>query len=168
MDYWKYAFQTLYSIRYLTSLLLSHKLTIMYLRNTWGWYVVRVKAFLTYLKDINKYFMVGSELRFIEYEFKNWYMLISLFIYIHLHQSQVLEMCERENLSHDFFSLAMWHSLEVCSYIECIVGRVRFHMVKCDFWCTTQNSGVMVVGEKSNGGSANKSFYGVLDEVLYV
>ena len=68
-----------------------------------------------------------------------------------------------------FFSLAMEPSLEVRSYNGCIVGGVRFHTLKRDSWCTTQNSGVIVVGEGSggSGGGVDNYFYCVLDEVLH-
>ena len=75
-------------------------------------------------------------------------------------------MHEREKFSQDFFSLAMGHSLEVCSYSGCIVVGIRFHTLERDCRCTTHNTGVMVVGEGSEG--ADNNVYGVLDEVLYV
>lgn len=78
-------------------------------------------------------------------------------------------MCERENLSTDFVLLAMGLAHEVWSYSGCIVGGVRFHTVELDSRRPTQNSGVMVVDEKSASGSGyNNNFYGVLDEVLDV
>ncbi|KAA0047849.1 CACTA en-spm transposon protein [Cucumis melo var. makuwa] len=77
-------------------------------------------------------------------------------------------MRERENISHDFFSLAMGPSLDVRSYSGCIVRGVRFHTVEYDFRCTTQNSRVMVIGESSGSGSGDNNFYSVLDEVLDV
>ena len=79
--------------------------------------------------------------------------------------AQVLEMHEREKLSHVFFSLTMGPSLEVRCYSGCIIGGVRFHTIEGDFQCTRQNSGVMVVSE--NSGS-NNNFYDVLDELLFV
>ena len=85
-----------------------------------------------------------------------------------VHQFQVIaEMRENSNISQDLFSLAMGPSLNVHSYSGCIIGGVRFHSLERDFRRTTQNSGVTVIGEGS-GGSANNSFYGVLDEVLHV
>ncbi|KAA0052037.1 CACTA en-spm transposon protein [Cucumis melo var. makuwa] len=50
----------------------------------------------------------------------------------------------------------------------CIVGGIRFHTLEYDSRHTTQNSGVMVVGEGSGGGSSDNNFYGVLDEVLHI
>ena len=85
-----------------------------------------------------------------------------------VHQFQVIaEMRENSNISQDLFSLAMGPSLNVHSYSGCIIGGVRFHLLERDFRRTTQNSGVMVVGE-GNGVDANNNFYGVLDEVLHV
>ncbi|KAA0042918.1 uncharacterized protein E5676_scaffold108G001430 [Cucumis melo var. makuwa] len=40
-------------------------------------------------------------------------------------------------------------------------------MSECDSRRTTQNSGVMVIGESNASGSGNNNFYGVLDEVLH-
>ena len=79
-------------------------------------------------------------------------------------------MCERENLSHDFFSLAMRASLDIRSYSGCIIGGVRFHMVDGDFRCTIQNSGVMVISDSSGSGSGSgdNNFYDVFDEALDV
>ena len=93
---------------------------------------------------------------------------LRIYIYIDLHEFQVLEMHERQNTSYDFFSLAMGPSYEVCSYSWCIVGGVEFHTIEHDSRCTTQNSGVMVVDENSANGSANNNFYDVLDKVLDV
>ncbi|TYK06669.1 gag/pol protein [Cucumis melo var. makuwa] len=50
----------------------------------------------------------------------------------------------------------------------CIVDGVRFHMIDRDFRRTTQNNGVMVVGESSASESDNNNFYGVLDQVLSI
>ncbi|TYK04312.1 CACTA en-spm transposon protein [Cucumis melo var. makuwa] len=58
--------------------------------------------------------------------------------------------------------------LNVLCYSGCIVGGVRFHLVERDFRCTIQNSGVMVIGESSGGGSGDNNFYGVLDKMLDV
>ncbi|KAA0036777.1 hypothetical protein E5676_scaffold110G001360 [Cucumis melo var. makuwa] len=69
-------------------------------------------------------------------------------------------MCEREDFSQDYFSLAMGPPLKVHSYSGCIVGGVRFHMLECDIQRITLNSGVTVVGEGSEGGSADNNFYG--------
>ena len=49
-----------------------------------------------------------------------------------LHHFSLIEMHERENLSHNFFSLVMGSSLDVWSYNECIVGGMKFHMVERD------------------------------------
>ena len=46
------------------------------------------------------------------------------------------------------------------------MGGVRFHTIDCDSQCTTQNSGVMVVGESNTSGGDDNNFYGVLEEVL--
>ena len=48
------------------------------------------------------------------------------------------------------------------------MGGVRFHTIDRDFRRTTQNSGVMVVGENSASGSDNNNFYGGLNEVLSI
>ena len=53
---------------------------------------------MTYIEEINEYFLVGSELRYISYI--NLRIDISyLRIYIHVHQFQVLEMRERKPFS---------------------------------------------------------------------
>ncbi|KAA0058444.1 CACTA en-spm transposon protein [Cucumis melo var. makuwa] len=44
----------------------------------------------------------------------------------------------------------------------------KFHTVELDFRRTTQNSGVMVIGESDASGSGDNNFYGVLDEVLHI
>ena len=48
------------------------------------------------------------------------------------------------------------------------VGGVRFHMSERDSRRTTQNNGVMVIGESNASGSGDNNFYGVLDKVLHV
>ncbi|TYK26074.1 uncharacterized protein E5676_scaffold1185G00310 [Cucumis melo var. makuwa] len=83
-------------------------------------------------------------------------------------QAQVLELRESRNLSDDFFSLAMGPSSDVRCYNGCIVGGVRFHTIKLDSRRTTQNSGIMVIGESDASGTSDNNFYGVLDEVLHV
>ena len=60
----------------------------------------------------------------------------------------------------------MGPSLDVCSYSGCIVGGVQFHMLERDFRRTTQNSGVIIVGEGS-GDSINNNFFDVLEKVLH-
>ena len=75
-------------------------------------------------------------------------------------------MCGSSNLSQDFFSLAIEPSLEVRSYSGCVIGGVHFHTFERDSRHTTQNSGVVVVDEGSEG--ADNNFYDVLDEVLHV
>ena len=77
-------------------------------------------------------------------------------------------MREYENLSHDFFSLAMEPSFDVRCYNGCIVGGLRFHRSEHDFRYITQNSGVMVISESNANRSGNNNFYGILDEVLHV
>ena len=83
-------------------------------------------------------------------------------------QFQVIKTRERDNLSQDFFSLAMRPSFDIRSYSGCIVGEVRFHMIDRDFRCTTQNSGFMIVGESSASRRDDNNFYVVLNEVLFV
>ncbi|KAA0062837.1 hypothetical protein E6C27_scaffold146G00040 [Cucumis melo var. makuwa] len=78
----------------------------------------------------------------------------------------VLELHESENLSDDFFSLAMGPSFDVRCYNGCIVSGLRFHTVELDSRRTTQNSGVMVIGESDASGTGNNNFYGILDEVF--
>ena len=62
----------------------------------------------------------------------------------------------------------MGPSLDIRCYHRCIVDGVKFYTTKRDFRCTTQNSGVMVIGESNVSGSDDNNFYDVLDEVLYV
>ncbi|KAA0040340.1 hypothetical protein E6C27_scaffold460G00450 [Cucumis melo var. makuwa] len=85
-----------------------------------------------------------------------------------LHLVEVLELCESANLSDDFFSLAMGPSFDVCCYNGCIVGGVIFHTIELDSRHTTQNSGIMVIGESDASGTSHNNFYGVLDDVLHV
>ena len=84
------------------------------------------------------------------------------------HGFQVIELREIENLSHDFFSLSMGPLHDFRCYNGCIVSGVKFHTIEYDSRCTTQNSGVMVIGESSASGRGNINFYGVLNEVLHV
>ncbi|TYK22188.1 CACTA en-spm transposon protein [Cucumis melo var. makuwa] len=58
--------------------------------------------------------------------------------------------------------------IDVRCYNGCIVDRVRFHTSERNFRRTTQNSGVIVIGESSAFGNGDNNFYGVLDEVLYI
>ncbi|KAL4038146.1 hypothetical protein IC575_001753 [Cucumis melo] len=83
-------------------------------------------------------------------------------------RAQVLELRQSANLSNDFFSLAMGPSFDVRCYNGCIVGGVRFHTIELDSRCSTQNSGIMVIGESDASGTGDNNFYGVLDEVLHV
>ncbi|KAA0067202.1 NBS-LRR type resistance protein [Cucumis melo var. makuwa] len=48
------------------------------------------------------------------------------------------------------------------------MGDLRFHTSERDYQRTTQNSGVMVIGENDASGSKDNNFYGILDEVLHV
>ena len=80
----------------------------------------------------------------------------------------MLELREFVNLFDDFFSLAKRPSFDVRCYNGCIVGGLRFHTVELDSRHTTQNSGVMVIGESDTSGSGNNNFYNVLDEVLHI
>ena len=45
---------------------------------------------------------------------------------------------------------------------------IKFHTVEFDSRCTTQNSGVMVIGENDTSGSGDNNFYNDLNEVLHV
>ncbi|KAA0063200.1 uncharacterized protein E5676_scaffold2774G00080 [Cucumis melo var. makuwa] len=83
-------------------------------------------------------------------------------------RAQVLKLRESANLSDNFFSLAKGPSFDVRCYNGCIVGGLRFHTVELDSQRTTQNSGVMVIGESDARGSGDNNFYGVLDKVLHV
>uniref|UniRef100_A0A9I9E4Z1 DUF4216 domain-containing protein n=1 Tax=Cucumis melo TaxID=3656 RepID=A0A9I9E4Z1_CUCME len=83
-------------------------------------------------------------------------------------RAQVLELRQSANLFDDFFSLAMGPSFDVRCYNGCIVGGVRFHTIELDSRRTTQNSGIMVIGESDASGTGDNNFYGVLDEVLHV
>ncbi|KAA0056494.1 CACTA en-spm transposon protein [Cucumis melo var. makuwa] len=83
-------------------------------------------------------------------------------------RAQVLELRESANLSNDFFSLAMGPSFDIRCYNGCIVDGVRFHTVELDSRRTTQNSGIMIIGESDASGTGDNDFYGVLDEVLHV
>ena len=69
-------------------------------------------------------------------------------------RAQVLELRQSANLSDDFFSLAMGPSFDVRCYNGCIVGGVRFHTIELDSRRTTQNSGIMVIGESDASGLA--------------
>ena len=80
----------------------------------------------------------------------------------------MLELRESENLSQDFFSLTMGPSFNICCYNGCIVGVLRFHTSQLDSRCTTQNSGLIVIGESNASGSGDNNFYDVVDEVLHV
>ena len=59
-------------------------------------------------------------------------------------------------------------SFDIRCYNGCIVGGLRFHTLERDSRCTTQNSGVMVIGESDASESGDNNFYGVLDKVLHV
>ncbi|TYK04755.1 uncharacterized protein E5676_scaffold68G00570 [Cucumis melo var. makuwa] len=83
-------------------------------------------------------------------------------------RAQVLELRQSANLSDDFFSLAMGPSFDVRCYNGCIVGGVRFHTIELDSRRTTQNSGIMVIGESDASETSDNNFYGVLDEMLHV
>ncbi|KAA0059798.1 uncharacterized protein E6C27_scaffold108G00640 [Cucumis melo var. makuwa] len=83
-------------------------------------------------------------------------------------RAQVLELRQSANLSDDFFSLAMRPSFDVRCYNGCIVGGVRFHTIELDSRRTTQNSGIMVIGESDASRTGDNNFYGVLDEVVHV
>ncbi|KAA0040564.1 uncharacterized protein E5676_scaffold98G00630 [Cucumis melo var. makuwa] len=80
------------------------------------------------------------------------------------HKYIVIELREFENLSHDFFSLAIGPSLNVHCYNGCIMGGLRFHMSERDSRHTTENSGLMVIGESDASGSGNNNFYNVLNK----
>ncbi|KAA0049800.1 hypothetical protein E5676_scaffold142G00360 [Cucumis melo var. makuwa] len=62
----------------------------------------------------------------------------------------------------------MGPSFDVHCYNGCIVGGLRFLMLERDSRRTTQNSGVMVIGESDASESVENNFYGVLDEVLHI
>ncbi|KAA0037346.1 CACTA en-spm transposon protein [Cucumis melo var. makuwa] len=59
-------------------------------------------------------------------------------------------------------------SFDVHCYNGCIMGGLRFHTFELDFRRTTQNSGVMVIGESDAIGSGDNNFYDVLNTVLHV
>ena len=80
----------------------------------------------------------------------------------------MLELRESTYLSDDFFSLAIRPSFDVRCYNGFIVGSLRFHTVELDSQRTTQNSGIMIIGESDASGTGDNDFYGVLDEVLHV
>lgn len=61
----------------------------------------------------------------------------------------------------------MGFALDVRSYSGCIIGGVGFYMIECDSRCTTQNNGVIVVGENSGSGTTDNIFYGVLNENFF-
>ena len=104
-------------------------------------------------------------------DFKKEYMQYFIFYIIRscTHSFQVISKRRESSniISQDLFSLAIGPSLEVNSYSGCIISGVRFHKLERVFQRTTQNSGVMLVGEGSGGGVEN-NFYGVLDEVLHI
>ncbi|KAA0047152.1 hypothetical protein E5676_scaffold109G00260 [Cucumis melo var. makuwa] len=83
-------------------------------------------------------------------------------------EDEVFELRNSANLYDDFFSLAMGPLSDVHCYNGCIMGGLRFHTVELDSQRTTQNSGVMVIGESDTSGSGDNNFYDVLDEVLHV
>ncbi|TYK18561.1 CACTA en-spm transposon protein [Cucumis melo var. makuwa] len=56
----------------------------------------------------------------------------------------------------------MGPSFDVRCYNECIVGGLRYHISECDSQCTTQNSGLMVIGESDPSGSGDNNFYGTM------
>ena len=80
----------------------------------------------------------------------------------------MLELRESANLFDNFFSLAMGKSFDIRCYNGCITGGLRFHTSVLDSLRTTQNSGVMVIGEIDASESGDKNFYGVIDEVSHV
>ena len=80
----------------------------------------------------------------------------------------MLELHEFANRSDDFFSLAMGPSFDIHHYNGCIVCGLRFHTGELHSRRTTQNSGVMVIGESDASGSGDNNFYDVLDEVVHV
>ncbi|KAA0051710.1 CACTA en-spm transposon protein [Cucumis melo var. makuwa] len=53
-------------------------------------------------------------------------------------------------------------SFDVCYYNGCIVGGLRFHTSELGSRRTTQNSGVMVIGESNASGSGGNNFYGIM------
>ncbi|KAA0066656.1 CACTA en-spm transposon protein [Cucumis melo var. makuwa] len=61
----------------------------------------------------------------------------------------------------------MGPSFDIHHYNGCIVCGLRFHTGELHSRRTTQNSGVMVIGESDASGSGDNNFYGVLDEVLH-
>ncbi|KAA0051370.1 uncharacterized protein E6C27_scaffold55G001040 [Cucumis melo var. makuwa] len=62
----------------------------------------------------------------------------------------------------------MGPSFDVRYYNRCIAGGLRFHTSELDSRHSTQNNGLMVIGESDASGSGDNNFYDVLDEVLHV
>ncbi|KAA0060253.1 uncharacterized protein E5676_scaffold639G00130 [Cucumis melo var. makuwa] len=83
-------------------------------------------------------------------------------------RAQVLELREYANLSENFFSLAREPSFDVRYYKSCIMDGLRFHTSELDSRHTTQNSGLMVIGESNASISEDNNFYDVLDDALHV
>ncbi|KAA0062809.1 Cysteine-rich RLK (RECEPTOR-like protein kinase) 8 [Cucumis melo var. makuwa] len=72
---------------------------------------------------------------------------------------RIIELLESENLSNDFSSLAMGLSFD--ALLQWMYhGWTKISYIKRDSWNTTQNSGVMVIGESDVSGSADNNFYG--------
>ena len=89
-------------------------------------------------------------------------------VYNRSHLFQVIELRESENLSRDFFSLAMGPLFDIHCYNWCIVGGLRFHTSKLNSQRTTQNNGLMVIDESDVSGSGDNNFYDVWEKVLHV
>ncbi|KAA0035656.1 CACTA en-spm transposon protein [Cucumis melo var. makuwa] len=77
-------------------------------------------------------------------------------------RAQVLKLRESENLLHDFFSLVMGPSFDVRCYNGCIMDGLKLHTSELDSRRTTQNSGLMVIGESDASGSGVNNFYGIM------
>ena len=112
-----------------------------------------MKAFLNFLKDTKEHFSYWFKV--VVFRVNNFKHSYNMLYFIHIntfmvHQFQVMaEMRDNSNISRDLFSLETGPSLDVCFYSGCIVGGVRFQTLEHNFRRTTQNSGVMVIGEGS-------------------
>ncbi|KAA0066295.1 uncharacterized protein E5676_scaffold602G001710 [Cucumis melo var. makuwa] len=148
-----------FDLPYWSRLLLRHKLDVMHIEKNVCDNLVEIKLIpiRKHLRLQRQHAQNSMDLYKIhERAFPEWF------------RTQVLELHQSANLFDDFFSLAIGPSFDVRCYNGCIVGGVRFYTIELDSRRTTQNSGIMVIGESDASGTSNNNLYGVLDEVLHV
>ncbi|KAA0055858.1 CACTA en-spm transposon protein [Cucumis melo var. makuwa] len=147
-----------FELPYLLRLLLRHKLDVMYIeKNVYNNLVGTLLNIEGKIKDTT-----NAQLGLQDMKIRKDLHLVEV------GNRLVLELRESANLSDDFFSLAMRPSFDVHCYNGCIVGGMRFHTSELDSRCTTQNSGIMVIGESDASGSGDNNFYSILHKVLHV